>query len=330
MKKIITTLVLVVVAVMLFKTLSKTEEVVETTEVSAEKKAAEMDSAKADVPEQDVVAKTSAPVEEVKTDVAQSSNAEGVNKPTRFKVCADPFSLPSSNKNQEGYENKIAKLFADDLGVPLEFEWFPQRIGFIRNTLRSDETDDGTYKCDIVMGTIENFEMAATTKPYLHSSWAMVYVKGRGLDEIKSQEDLMNISPELKEKLRIGLFDRSPAADWLHTYGLMLNAKPYQIMMGDARAYPGQIIEQDLVEDKINMTFVWGPIAGYFAKAIKDHEIVVIPMKSEPGIRFNYKIAMAVRFGEKEWKEQINQLIDKNQDEIDKILTEYGVPLLKL
>ncbi len=251
-------------------------------------------------------------------------------KPTRFKVCADPYSLPSSNKKQEGYENKIAKLFADDLGVPLEFEWFPQRIGFIRNTLRNNDTPDESYKCDIVMGVVENFELAATTKPYMHSTWAMVYIKGRGLDDIKSQEDLANISPELKEKLRIGLFDRSPAADWLYQYGLMESATPYQIMMGDARSYPGQIIEQDLVDDKINMTFVWGPIAGFFANKIKDHEVVVIPLKSESGIRFNYKIAMAVRFGEKAWKEQINQLIDKHQKEINKILTEYGVPLLDL
>ncbi len=332
MKKIITILVLVVAGVILFKTLFQTEEAEATsqTEAPVEKKTQEMDSAKAVDPIQDVVAETTISAEQVKTEATQTSSVNATNKPARFKVCADPFSLPSSNKAQEGYENKIAKLFADDLGVPLEFEWFPQRIGFIRNTLRNDETEDGNYKCDIVMGTIENFEMAATTKPYLHSSWAMVYVKGRGLDEIKSQEDLMNVSAELKEKLRIGLFDRSPAADWLHAYGLMENAKPYQIMMGDARAYPGQIIEQDLVEDKINLTFVWGPIAGYFSKTIKDHEIVVIPMKSEPGIRFNYKIAMAVRFGEKEWKEQINQLIDKNQQEIDKILTEYGVPLLKL
>lgn len=251
-------------------------------------------------------------------------------KPTRFKVCADPFSLPSSNKEQEGYENKIARLFADDLGVPLEFEWFPQRIGFIRNTLKNNDTPDGSYKCDIVMGVVDNFELAATTKPYFRSAWSMVYIKGRGFDEIKSQDDLKNISPELKEKLKIGIFDRSPAAEWIFHNDLMDNMTPYQIMMGDARAYPGQIIEQDLVDDKINMTFIWGPIAGYFSKRVKDHEIVVIPMNSENGIRFDYRIAMAVRYGEKEWKEQINQLIDKHQEEINKILTDYGIPLLEM
>ncbi len=251
----------------------------------------------------------------------------GLPPRTAFKVCADPYSLPSSNKEQAGYENKIAKLFAQDLKLPLQFEWFPQRIGFIRNTLKNSNTPDESFKCDIVMGVPSNFELAATTKPYFRSSWAMVYVKGRGLDAVKSPHDLVNLPHEDKGKLRIGLFDQSPAALWVMKHGLMDHAIPYPMLAGDARAYPGEIIEKDLVSDKVNLTFVWGPIAGYFAKQIKDHEVVVIPMNSEPGFKFDYSIAMAVRFGEKEWKEQINRLIDKHQDEIHKILTDYGVPL---
>jgi mxaJ protein len=248
---------------------------------------------------------------------------------TAFKVCADPYSLPTSNKQQQGYENKIAQLFANDLGLPLQYEWFPQRIGFIRNTLRNNDTLGGSYKCDIVMGVPDNFELAATTKPYYRSIWTMVYVKGRGLDSILSPQDLINLSSERKKTLKIGLFDQSPAALWLHKHDLMKYAIPYPIMSGDARTYPGEIIEKDLISDKINLTFIWGPIAGYFAKQIKEHEIAMIPMRSEPGIKFDYRIAMAVRFGEKEWKELINQLIEKHKDNIRAILTDYGVPLIE-
>jgi quinoprotein dehydrogenase-associated probable ABC transporter substrate-binding protein len=246
-----------------------------------------------------------------------------------LKVCADPYSLPTSNKEQQGYENKIAALFAKDLGLPLQYEWFPQRIGFIRNTLKNNDTPDQSYKCDIVMGVVDNFELAATTKPYYHSAWAMVYVKGRGLDTVKTPQDLANLPPDRKKALRIGLFDRSPATQWVFKHDLLSQMVPYQIMSGDARAYPGEILEKDLVNDKINLTFIWGPIAGYFAKQIKDHTLVVIPMVSEPGMKFDYRIAMAVRRGEKEWKDQVNSLIDKHKDEIHTILTEYGVPLLE-
>lgn len=257
--------------------------------------------------------------------------ASGVAARDVLKVCADPFNLPMSNRQEQGYENALAELVAEKLGIPkVEYEWFPQRIGFIRNTLRNDDTEDGSHKCDLVMGVIENFELAATTRPYMRSSWAMVYAKGRGLDWIESQEDLKNLSDEEKSKLRIGIFDRGPATEWVFTHGLMEYATPYQSMAGDARETPGKLIERELVNDEINLTFVWGPIAGYYGQQIESEDIVVIPMKNEPGLKFDYQISMAVRFGENEWKERLNAFIRENQDEIDAVLTEFGVPLLPI
>jgi mxaJ protein len=261
-----------------------------------------------------------------------SASAEEAGSPVRaaLRVCADPFNLPMSNREGEGYENRIAELFGKRLSLPVVYEWFPQRIGFIRNTLRNNETEDGSYKCDLVMGVIENFELAATTRPYLRSSWALVYVKGRGLDFIQGQDDLKNLSDEQKAGLRIGVWDRGPGTDFVFQNGLMEQAIPFQSMSGDARENPGKIIERDLVEDRINLTFVWGPIAGYYAKQIKDHEVVVIPMRNEPGLKFDFQIAMAVRFGEKAWKAQIDQLVADNQADIDAILGDFGVPMLPL
>jgi len=258
------------------------------------------------------------------------SRANTATERGALKVCADPANLPMSNKAGEGYENKIAELFAAKLGVPLEYEWFPQRIGFIRNTLRFDNTEDGKFKCDLVMGVIENFELAATTRPYLRSAWSLVYVKGRGLDFIKSQDDLKDLSPERRAMLRIGVWDKGPAPEWFYYRNLMENSEPYQIMTGDVERNPGKIIEDDLVNDKINLTMVWGPIAGYYAKRIKDHDIVVIPMRDELRINFDYQISMAVRYGEPEWKAAINQLIEENQGEINAILDEFGIPRLEI
>ena len=247
---------------------------------------------------------------------------------TELKVCADPNSLPSSNKALEGYENQIAALFGRKLGIPVTYVWFPQRIGFIRNTLTNNDTPDGSYKCDLVLSVVEHFDMAATTRPYMRSAWAMVYVKGRGLDYIQSQEDLLNSTPEQRAALRIGVWDKGPATQWLAQNDLMERATPYQSMSGDADETPGKIIERDLVRDKINLTFVWGPIAGYYAQQIKHAEIRVIPMRNEPGLRFDFQIAMALRFADEEWKAQIEQLLKDSQQEIDTLLRGYGVPLL--
>ncbi len=259
---------------------------------------------------------------------AVSHADEGQAPRTALKICADPNSLPSSNKSLQGYENQIAALFARQLGLPVTYVWFPQRIGFIRNTLTSNDTPDGSYKCDLVLSVVEHFDMAATTRPYMRSTWAMVYVKGRGLDYIQSQEDLVNSTPEQRAALRIGAWDKGSATQWLAQNDLMERVSPYQSMSGDADVTPGKIIERDLVQDKINLTFLWGPIAGYYAQQIKGAQIRVIPLHNEPGLRFDFQIAMAVRFGDKLWKTQVEKLLKDNQVEIDIILKSFGVPLL--
>ena len=65
--------------------------------------------------------------------------------PTKLRVCADPHNLPFSDQAGEGFENKIAELLAEDLGVEVTYTWYPQSIGFVRNTL-------GARVCDVVMG----------------------------------------------------------------------------------------------------------------------------------------------------------------------------------
>lgn len=263
--------------------------------------------------------------------VALPAMGEGADTPTRtaFKVCADPNSMPESTQEEEGFENRIAEVFAKDLGLPLQYEWFPKARGFTRRTLKNDETPDGSFKCDVILGVVEGFELAATTRPYYHSTWAMVYVKGRGLDEIKTQDDLVNLPEEKKKNLRIGLYDVGPATDWAFKNGLIDYMVPYQSMLAtNPDEYPGRILEEDLLQDKINVTFVWGPVAGYYAKQIKEAELVVIPMKSQPGIQFDFRFAMAVRFGEEPWRQQVNGLIEKHADDIRAILTDYNVPIV--
>ncbi|MSR14664.1 MAG: quinoprotein dehydrogenase-associated putative ABC transporter substrate-binding protein [Gammaproteobacteria bacterium] len=249
---------------------------------------------------------------------------------TVLKVCAPPYNLPMSDKDESGYENKIAQLFSKQLKLPLEFTWFPQRMGFIRATLKNNETEDGSYKCDLVMGVIDNFELAATTRPYLRSSWAMVYVKGRRLDFIKTQNDLKNLTEDQKRLLKIGIWDQGPTTEWIYNLGLIDNATAFPIMSGDAREGPGHVIENDLLQDKVNLTFVWGPIAGYLSKKITEHTLVVIPLTSESGLKFDYQIAMAVRHPDTAWEKQIDGLIERNHAEINQILDDYGVPRLEL
>ena len=247
-----------------------------------------------------------------------------------FRVCADPNNLPFSNQAGDGFENRLASLLARDLGMPVEFTWFPQRMGFIRNTLKArDPTRDG-YKCDVVMGVPHRYDRAITTEPYYRSTYALVYVKGRGLDDVKNVADLLSFDDTRKQGLRIGVFERTPAAELLAQHNYFDQLVAFQTMSGDPAVYPGEIVEKDLFAGNIDAAILWGPIAGYFAKHAEDVEMIVIPLQSRPGMRFDFAIAAAVRHGDGERREMLQGALDRNADAIKALLEEYNVPLLPI
>ena len=254
-----------------------------------------------------------------------SANADEVDKVLR--VCQDPNNLPFSNTKGEGIENKLAELLAKKLSWKLEYFSFPQRMGFIRNTIKF-KLPGTNYRCDIIMGVPSGFDQVATTKPYYRSTYALVFAKGKGLDGVKSKQDFLQLDQKQLKQLKIGLYDRSPAAQWLTRRGLLGQAVPYRIMNADPNQYPGEIIEKDLAAGKIDVAIVWGLLGGYFAKKVQQPELAIVPLTSEPGVNFQYEMAIGVRFGENEWKVQIDKFLDESKVEINAILREFNVPLL--
>ena len=259
--------------------------------------------------------------------VAWHASAQDPPPPPRtaLRVCQDPNNLPFSNVKGEGIENRIAEVFGKSMGLPVVYYSFPQRLAFIRNTLRF-KLPDQDYPCDIVMGVPAGYDQVSVTKPYYHSTYALVFPKGKGLDGVKSGEDFLKLDPAVLGKLRIGLYDVSPASAWLNKHNLLERAVPYKIMNPDPDQYPGQIIENDLASGKLDAAIVWGPIAGYFAKRVKSPQLAVVPLKSERGVQFDYQMAMGVRYGEREWKQKVEGLIESNKAQIQAILQEFGVP----
>jgi mxaJ protein len=258
------------------------------------------------------------------------ANASAQDKPaprTALRVCQDPNNMPFSNVAGEGIENRIAEVFGKALGLPVTYYSFPQRMAFIRNTLRFKLPGED-YPCDIVMGVPAGFDQVSITKPYYRSTYALVFPKGKGMDHVASAEDFLKLDPAKLKTLRIGIYDRSPASDWLNKHGLVEQGVPYKLLNADPQQYPGEIIEKDLAAGKIDVAIVWGPIAGYYAQRVKVPALAVVPLKSERGVKFDYQMAMGVRYGEREWKQQVEGLLDTKQSEIQAILKEYGVPLV--
>jgi quinoprotein dehydrogenase-associated probable ABC transporter substrate-binding protein len=248
---------------------------------------------------------------------------------TTLKVCADPNYAPFSTRDQKGFENKIAILLADKLGAKLEYTWFPQRMGFIRNTLRAKQDDGETYKCDLVMGVPDKYELAITTDPYYSSTYALVYSDASLLKGITSTRDVIDLAPEKRDRLRIGMTERSPGTLWMAKYNLHEQIVPYVAQSGNPEEFPGEAMLKDLLAGKLDAAVVWGPTAGHFTTYSSDKtKLYMLPLFSEPGVKFDFAISAAVRFGEKSWKNQINQLLVDNAQQIHEILKSYQVPLL--
>ena len=248
---------------------------------------------------------------------------------TVLRVCADPDNLPLSNQRGEGYENKIAEELARDLGRRIEYTYFPQRMGFVRNTLRHRDEATKQFKCDVIIGVPKGYELTATTRSYMHSTYALVLAPRNDFANLKTADDLVKIPREQLSKLRIGVFARSPGADWLLRNGLLEQAVIYAAQSGDPAENPAHTVEQDLLAKKIDVAIVWGPIAGYL---VQRHSSApswqAVPFLPDPTIKFNYEIAMGVRFGEKQWQGELDAWIDAHQGRIDEILSSYRVPLL--
>jgi quinoprotein dehydrogenase-associated probable ABC transporter substrate-binding protein len=231
-----------------------------------------------------------------------------------LRVCADPHNLPFSNEAGEGFENKIAELLAKDLGRQIAYTWYPQSIGFVRNTL-------GAHACDVVMGTVSTGELVQNTNPYYRSSYALVQRA-----DAQTKADAL-ADPQLAE-LRIGAVARTPPIDILARQGLLKNVTPYALVVDTRYDSPGRDMVQDVAAGKIDVGVLWGPIAGYWAKQASV-PLEVLPLSGENvGARLDFRIAMGLRRNEPEWKQVLNDFIAKHQAEIQAILLQYGVPLL--
>jgi len=247
--------------------------------------------------------------------------------PGRFRVCADPVNPPLSTREGTGLENRIAELFAQELGLELTYTWFPQRMGFIRNTLKAKDEETGEYRCDVVMGVPAGYDMVATTKPYYRSTYVLLIKRGEGFDQIEAPEDLERLDYPAKSRLKIAVFPPTPGVDWVARRGLMEYAEPYQPMTGDPNENTAMRLERIFTRDGVNMAVVWGPLAAYLVKK-NPHRYRMIPLKSEPGLRLDFAMAMGVRHGDEELKALLNRLIDEKREEILAILQEYRVPLV--
>ena len=235
--------------------------------------------------------------------------------PNVFRACGDPRNMPFSNDKGEGFENKLAELFANKLGKKLSYTYFPQATGFVRMTI-------GSYRCDIIMGFPQGDDQAQVTVPYYRTTYALIFKPGSGLEGVTAIND-----PKLKDK-RIGVVAKTPPSTAMAVNGLLARSKSYPLFIDTRADSSAQAMIDDLVKGDIDCGILWGPMAGYYAKQ-SNPPLTVVPLTKETmGAPMMYRIGMAVRPADQEWKRTLNKLIMDNQTEINKLLISYNIPIL--
>ncbi len=250
---------------------------------------------------------------EIDQNTGRGGEARRVEDPNEFKVCADFDNLPYSNGKQEGFENRIAELIAQDLGKKLSYQFWYDRAGYIRNTLNAG-------RCDVMIGQVEGNDMVLTSKPYYRSGYVFIYKKDSGL-KINDWD-----SPDLKKAI-IGVVGQTPPSRPLADKGLLANARPYRLYR-DLTLPPGYMID-DLVKGDIDVAILWGPIGGYYAKKASVPLVVVpVPEYEDNNVHGKeyWNISIAVRKGDKDRIAMIQDVLDRRKDDINKILDDYGIP----
>jgi quinoprotein dehydrogenase-associated probable ABC transporter substrate-binding protein len=235
--------------------------------------------------------------------------------PKVLRVCADPRNMPFSNEKGEGFENKLSELFSEKLQKKLDYTFFPQATGFVRMTL-------GSHRCDVIMGFPQGDDLAQGTNPYYRTAYAMVVKAGSGLEDVATLGDA-----RLKGK-HIGIVAGTPPATNMAANGLMMNAKPYPLMVDTRVDSSAEAMINDLNSGTIDVAVLWGPMAGFYARKANPPLHVVPLVKETVGPKLVYRIGMGVRPADQNWKRMLNRLIQENQPAINKILLDFGVPLL--
>jgi mxaJ protein len=246
--------------------------------------------------------------------------ANAVSGDSVLRVCADPNNLPFSNARGEGFENEIAKLVASDLHERLEYIWWAQRRGYVRNTLSAN-------KCDVWVGVASGMGPVLTTQPYYRSTYVFMT---RASDPIR----IASFNDPVLKHVRIGVQlvgddgANTPPAHALSRRHIISNVRGYHLESDYRQPNPPSRILEALARHDIDVAVVWGPLGGYFAKreAVPLRVTAVAPQIDLPFLPFVFDISMGARRSDSLLVRRLDSVIVRRRPDIDRILASYGVP----
>jgi quinoprotein dehydrogenase-associated probable ABC transporter substrate-binding protein len=232
-------------------------------------------------------------------------------------VCADPGNMPLSNQKGEGFENKIAELIGASLGTGVHYYWRPSiERGLMRTTLSEGN-------CDLWMDMASDTEGAVVLAPLYRSTFVLAYRNDKHI-EIKTLDD-----PILK-KLRIGVFQVSAIRQALSEHRIVDNTVIHYLSHNADIVPENQpsFQVQRVIDGTLDIAAAWGPMAGYYRKVL-GAPLTILPVNLlEDEVPMEFDMTLAVPRGRPDIKAAIEQALVTHKQEIHRILSDFGVPLV--
>lgn len=250
--------------------------------------------------------------------IGAAKAAAKTRKVTTLSVCADPGNMPLSDNQQQGYQNKIIEAVAAQIGAKVSYFWRPYlERGLTRETFENNE-------CDILLDMPTDSASVLTTIPIYRSTYVLAYLADKHYD-FKSLDD-----PRLKT-LRIGTYQHSAIRMVLAKHGIK-NLESLSLVTSDAdlrpENQPWRQLEK-LTDGTLDVAGVWGPFAGWFQK-VKGAPITLQPINlldDDTPLEFN--LSIGVQNTDVVLKFVLDNALMAKKDEIEKILADFGVPLVQ-
>ena len=235
-----------------------------------------------------------------------------------LRVCGDPGNMPLSSIKGEGFQNKIMEVLAKSLGTQVINFWRPYlERGITRQTF-------DTHDCDVLVDMPSVYGGVLTTVPVYRTTYVLAWRSDRGLD-LKGVDD-----PKLRD-LKIGVYQTSAIREVLKRRGHAANVVVHTVSHnGDLlpEQQPTYQVQQ-VVDGTLDVAAVWGPFAGWF-KTMKGAPITILPVNlMDDDVPLEFDLSLGVRPTNVVLKYALDYALEANRDEIEKILRDYGVPLVK-
>jgi len=254
-------------------------------------------------------------------DQAEIDAARQAARSTHFntlRVCADPGNMPLSDRAGEGYQNKILDVLAKAMGATLTYYWRSYTGNIVGQAFgQADE-------CDVLMDMPSNYQDTLSTVPIYRTTYVLVWRNNENL-AIKSLSD-----PRLRH-LRLGVFQISALRQSLSNHGLVANVQVWPVSTDTEWVPAHQPWRQveEVVDGKLDVAGAWGPMAGWL-KTMKGAQVTIQPVNlMDNVVPMEFSLGMSVPESAVLLKFALDDALKAHHAEIEKILRDYGVPLVK-